>query len=147
MSLVYDVYFFFSSRRRHTRCSRDWSSDVCSSDLSCHGSARLLVIGEELLETADIAVVHETRAAGARLAFDLAVLVAEIVATVGRVALEALRRLAKALGRGPVGFQLGHRSTPGCVARSLAARAAAAGERSTGLAARVSVTSFSVQTP
>src|SRR2546429_7384042 len=25
---------FFSSRRRHTRCSRDWSSDVCSSDLS-----------------------------------------------------------------------------------------------------------------
>src|SRR2546429_3479099 len=28
------MYFFFSSRRRHTRCSRDWSSDVCSSDLS-----------------------------------------------------------------------------------------------------------------
>src|SRR2546429_7159443 len=27
------VVFFFSSRRRHTRCSRDWSSDVCSSDL------------------------------------------------------------------------------------------------------------------
>src|SRR2546429_4586162 len=28
------VVFFFSSRRRHTRCSRDWSSDVCSSDLN-----------------------------------------------------------------------------------------------------------------
>src|SRR2546429_4021994 len=27
------LMFFFSSRRRHTRCSRDWSSDVCSSDL------------------------------------------------------------------------------------------------------------------
>src|SRR5690606_39693666 len=27
-------FFFFSSRRRHTRFSRDWSSDVCSSDLS-----------------------------------------------------------------------------------------------------------------
>src|SRR5699024_12156070 len=26
--------FFFSSRRRHTRSKRDWSSDVCSSDLS-----------------------------------------------------------------------------------------------------------------
>src|SRR5690606_40291488 len=26
--------FFFSSRRRHTRFSRDWSSDVCSSDLA-----------------------------------------------------------------------------------------------------------------
>src|SRR5216683_7444614 len=28
-----DVFFFFSSRRRHTRSDRDWSSDVCSSDL------------------------------------------------------------------------------------------------------------------
>src|SRR2546429_290651 len=27
------IIVFFSSRRRHTRCSRDWSSDVCSSDL------------------------------------------------------------------------------------------------------------------
>src|SRR5690606_39932864 len=27
------LYFFFSSRRRHTSFSRDWSSDVCSSDL------------------------------------------------------------------------------------------------------------------
>src|SRR5438128_10660657 len=29
----YYFFFFFSSRRRHTRCYRDWSSDVCSSDL------------------------------------------------------------------------------------------------------------------
>src|SRR5688500_19794251 len=28
-------FFFFSSRRRHTRLQGDWSSDVCSSDLSC----------------------------------------------------------------------------------------------------------------
>src|SRR5256884_1722810 len=37
------IFFFFSSRRRHTRCSRDWSSDVCSSDLTflrCVRSAR-----------------------------------------------------------------------------------------------------------
>src|SRR3989442_10623161 len=27
------AFFFFSSRRRHSRCGRDWSSDVCSSDL------------------------------------------------------------------------------------------------------------------
>src|SRR6266704_4528075 len=27
------MHFFFSSRRRHTRSKRDWSSDVCSSDL------------------------------------------------------------------------------------------------------------------
>src|SRR5256884_3953126 len=32
--VVSSCFFFFSSRRRHTRCSRDWSSDVCSSDLS-----------------------------------------------------------------------------------------------------------------
>src|SRR5215475_1158921 len=31
--LGYIFFFFFSSRRRHTRFSRDWSSDVCSSDL------------------------------------------------------------------------------------------------------------------
>src|SRR5437870_11681178 len=29
-------FFFFSSRRRHTRWPRDWSSDVCSSDLLLH---------------------------------------------------------------------------------------------------------------
>src|SRR5699024_11717854 len=29
--------FFFSSRRRHTRSKRDWSSDVCSSDLNANG--------------------------------------------------------------------------------------------------------------
>src|SRR5258705_155251 len=28
----YALFFFFSSRRRHTRCLSDWSSDVCSSD-------------------------------------------------------------------------------------------------------------------
>src|SRR5690625_7195968 len=33
------VLFFFSSRRRHTRWPRDWSSDVCSSDLGISGRA------------------------------------------------------------------------------------------------------------
>src|SRR5699024_12100733 len=33
--------FFFSSRRRHTRSKRDWSSDVCSSDLVCLDPARM----------------------------------------------------------------------------------------------------------
>src|SRR6267378_5316516 len=33
MLLRYSLFFFFSSRRRHTRSLRDWSSDVCSSDL------------------------------------------------------------------------------------------------------------------
>ena len=34
MSCHVSTGFFFSSRRRHTRSDRDWSSDVCSSDLS-----------------------------------------------------------------------------------------------------------------
>src|SRR5215470_12737000 len=37
------IFFFFSSRRRHTRCYRDWSSDVCSSDLE--GCADLPYLG------------------------------------------------------------------------------------------------------
>src|SRR5215208_3559018 len=49
----FDLVFFFSSRRRHTRWPRDWSSDVCSSDLDPvrldPGSARLLVEGGALL--------------------------------------------------------------------------------------------------
>src|SRR5919112_2199821 len=45
--LTFSIFFFFSSRRRHTRYWRDWSSDVCSSDLrsiltilSTNGSSR-----------------------------------------------------------------------------------------------------------
>src|SRR2546422_4943087 len=40
-------FFFFSSRRRHTRCSRDWSSDVCSSDLTC---ARIVPTAKQMLK-------------------------------------------------------------------------------------------------
>src|SRR5207253_8133802 len=35
--------FFFSSRRRHTRWPRDWSSDVCSSDLGVEALLRVAV--------------------------------------------------------------------------------------------------------
>src|SRR5699024_12110666 len=47
--LVSMGYFFFSSRRRHTRSKRDWSSDVCSSDLEVaqvaesNGAARVRI--------------------------------------------------------------------------------------------------------
>src|SRR2546429_6159309 len=41
-------FFFFPSRRRHTSCSRDWSSDVCSSDLLGNrgGAARLMTFAQ-----------------------------------------------------------------------------------------------------
>src|SRR5215210_8341030 len=35
------IFFFFSSRRRHTRYIGDWSSDVCSSDLVLGGAEKL----------------------------------------------------------------------------------------------------------
>src|SRR5256885_13126322 len=38
------VFFFFSSRRRHTRLQGDWSSDVCSSDLTWAMVAHLTVL-------------------------------------------------------------------------------------------------------
>src|SRR3989449_8131657 len=54
-----DVCFFFSSRRRHTRCSRHWSSDVCSSDLTArwlrsHGHT----VGHAIEATAQFVVLH-----------------------------------------------------------------------------------------
>src|SRR6266536_6512112 len=36
------IFFFVSSRRRHTRSTRDWSSDVCSSDLACQAYRSLV---------------------------------------------------------------------------------------------------------
>src|SRR5690606_40478695 len=41
---------FFSSRRRHTRFSRDWSSDVCSSDLEIRVTDHGIGISKELQE-------------------------------------------------------------------------------------------------
>src|SRR5207245_5850426 len=36
--------FFISSRRRHTRCYRDWSSDVCSSDLAPEATVKAKIV-------------------------------------------------------------------------------------------------------
>src|SRR6266567_862255 len=53
---MYFVFFFFSSRRRHTRFDCDWSSDVCSSDLV---AVRSSAIGEDSGD-ASFAGQHET---------------------------------------------------------------------------------------
>src|SRR5206468_3662041 len=48
--VVEDQKFFFSSRRRHTRSDRDWSSDVCSSDLTTPVEAVIAAVRERGLE-------------------------------------------------------------------------------------------------
>src|SRR5699024_11972345 len=50
--------FFLSSRRRHTRSKRDWSSDVCSSDL-CFAQRYPEAIREEMPEVDAIMGVNE----------------------------------------------------------------------------------------
>src|SRR6266566_4294384 len=47
----YWLFFFFSSRRRHTRLQGDWSSDVCSSDLGAQTAARDIAAAISLAQT------------------------------------------------------------------------------------------------
>src|SRR5207249_6468466 len=50
------VFFFFSSRRRHTRSKRDWSSDVCSSDLDPSGREAIRSVVSRLT---DYLIAHD----------------------------------------------------------------------------------------
>src|SRR5690606_38786842 len=60
--------FFFSSRRRHTRFSRDWSSDVCSSDLiTCESGPRLEIGVSRVLGAIQSPCDPKTARIGARL--------------------------------------------------------------------------------
>src|SRR2546430_7114195 len=66
------VFFFFSSRRRHTRFDCDWSSDVCSSDLALYGritpevvrvaspaTAEMIKLLENTFRSVNIALANE----------------------------------------------------------------------------------------
>src|SRR5256885_9150397 len=61
-SVVYSRFFFFSSRRRHTRLQGDWSSDVCSSDLGqlvgdrVTGTVGAVALGVPALDDVDAGV-------------------------------------------------------------------------------------------
>src|SRR6266511_3880778 len=57
-------FFFFSNRRRHTRFSRYWSSDVCSSDLAEHAHgfrsiAEALYLRDQLVRQIELADASE----------------------------------------------------------------------------------------
>src|SRR5690625_1321710 len=47
--IIIIYFFFFSSRRRHTRWPRDWSSDVCSSDLHGQPQQLLELLGQRMM--------------------------------------------------------------------------------------------------
>src|SRR2546421_3658503 len=75
MSLFFDCcltvivsfyFFFFSSRRRHTRSDRDWSSDVCSSDLDMN----MRDLMNTLLESEGYEVIQAENAAAVQAAFE-----------------------------------------------------------------------------
>src|SRR5207247_4126124 len=55
-------FFFFSSRRRHTRSTRDWSSDVCSSDLVQANGLVTSSVAVPRTSTGSVTVAPETGA-------------------------------------------------------------------------------------
>src|SRR5256886_7705312 len=57
--VVVDRVFFFSSRRRHTRFDCDWSSDVCSSDLSDANAVLPHTRSVVYLDDGDLAVITD----------------------------------------------------------------------------------------
>src|SRR5207253_8384498 len=99
-------FFFFSSRRRHTRWPRDWSSDVCSSDLLPQG-VRLAVEAAQEKKAAGITVLDLT-AAGAFTDYFI-VCTGFSTPQVQAICTEIEAQLHKNLGRSPE-HREGHRS-------------------------------------
>src|SRR3712207_2457193 len=96
------IYFFFSSRRRHTRYWRDWSSDVCSSDLVLHPLPVHLAEHGQVLRVRHLVLGDEPGAEGAEgvaalalvpgaAALDLPLALGHVVAD--RVAGDVVQRL------------------------------------------------------
>src|SRR3989442_8081095 len=56
--------FCFASRRRHTRCGRDWSSDVCSSDLEANIGAPQVAYREKITRAVTHDYVHKKQTGG-----------------------------------------------------------------------------------
>src|SRR5258705_11546208 len=103
------MFFFFSSRRRHTRCLSDWSSDVCSSDLTIftmlhaggkfeHGSYKtaggLHGVGASVVNALSKELVATVKRDGAQW---------EMRFKQGKVA-SALKKIGPARGSGTTGF-------------------------------------------
>src|SRR5690606_41151004 len=86
--------FFFSSRRRHTRFSRDWSSDVCSSDLLQGGRGDGIVHGVLAGQGVDDDVDGELRVVLGQPA-----LVAPVIVPLATIVLVAVRSEERRVGK------------------------------------------------
>src|SRR5690606_40092341 len=104
--------FFFSSRRRHTRFSRDWSSDVCSSDLARRTAVGLsstatmgsdVGVGQVFGYRGGLSVGRGHQQLGANLLFDLLADLRVLFQILGRIGL-ALADLAALVGVPGTGF-------------------------------------------
>src|SRR5256886_17049772 len=87
-------FFFFSSRRRHTRFDCDWSSDVCSSDLV---SVAINVSAPQFFESDFVAHVARTLQATGLPASALELEITETVFQTGPATVDSLHQL-RALG-------------------------------------------------
>src|SRR2546429_7007198 len=92
--LIQLFIFFFSSRRRHTRCSRDWSSDVCSSDLL---ASAVQAVPVDFLTSARHAVVtpSQVSARSHSPAAARQTVPADLMASAGQVARSGERRVGE----------------------------------------------------
>src|SRR5690625_6016483 len=90
------MIFFFSSRRRHTRWPRDWSSDVCSSDLEDRGAIAISKIDSR---TGEIITDSEATFELYRVVNDEEVLMGEFTTEKGILELGNLRSEERRVGK------------------------------------------------
>src|SRR3712207_859739 len=90
-----NIFFFFSSRRRHTRYWRDWSSDVCSSDLTAGVQERLWITDPYFLS---MPILTQSLMATARDGVDVRVLAPATndIAWIGRASRAGYRQFLEA---------------------------------------------------
>src|SRR5256885_2035797 len=93
-------FFFFSSRRRHTRLQGDWSSDVCSSDLSSleQTAAAMEELTSTVKQNAENArQANQLAASASQTAVQGGKVVAGVVDTMGGIS-ESSRKIADIIG-------------------------------------------------
>src|SRR5215471_18760661 len=102
-------FFFFSSRRRHTRSLRDWSSDVCSSDLVVTGGTRGIgmMMARGLLQAgASVYISSRKPEAGEAAAAELSPYGTVISVPADLAREEECQRLAAEVGRNEEGIHV-----------------------------------------